>query len=78
MKGIFGPYVLWPLDQKLIFWIVTRVSARDYTVCDFKPCIFMNKIYIKPDPVFIFQRMGMIIDFSKWIALEIKVFKTLE
>ena len=33
MKGIFGPYVLWPLDKKLIFWIVTRVSARDYTVC---------------------------------------------
>ena len=32
MKGIFGPYVLWPLDKKLIFWIVTRVSARDYTV----------------------------------------------
>ena len=33
MKGIFGPYVLWPLDKKLIFWIVTRVSAPDYTVC---------------------------------------------
>jgi len=32
MKGIFGPYVLWPFDKKLIFWIVTRVSARDYTV----------------------------------------------
>ena len=32
MKGIFGPYVLWPLDKKLIFWIVTRVSARNYTV----------------------------------------------
>ena len=32
MKGIFGPYVLWPLNKKLIFWIVTRVSARDYTV----------------------------------------------
>ena len=32
MKGIFGPYVLWPLDKNLIFWIVTRVSARDYTV----------------------------------------------
>ena len=32
MKGIFGPYVLWPLEKKLIFWIVTRVSARDYTV----------------------------------------------
>ena len=35
MKGIFGPYVLWPLDKKLIFWIVTRVSARDYTVIIF-------------------------------------------
>ena len=35
MKGIFGPYVLWPLDKKLIFWIVTRVSARDYTVFKF-------------------------------------------
>ena len=34
MKGIFGPYVLWPLDKKLIFWIATRVSARDYTVYD--------------------------------------------
>ena len=33
MKGIFGPYVLWPLDKKLIFWIVTRISACDYTVC---------------------------------------------
>ena len=32
MKGIFSPYVLWPLDKKLIFWIVTRVSPRDYTV----------------------------------------------
>ena len=32
MKGIFSPYVLWPFDKKLIFWIVTRVSARDYTV----------------------------------------------
>ena len=32
MKGIFGPYVLWPLKKKLIFWIVTCVSARDYTV----------------------------------------------
>ena len=32
MKEIFGPYVLWPLDKKLIFWIVTRASARDYTV----------------------------------------------
>ena len=32
MKGIFGPYVLRPLDKKLIFWIVTRVSARNYTV----------------------------------------------
>ena len=32
IKGIFGPYVLWPFDKKLIFWIVTRVSARDYTV----------------------------------------------
>ena len=32
MKGIFGSYVLWPFDKKLIFWIVTRVSARDYTV----------------------------------------------
>ena len=32
MKGILGPYVLWPLDKKLILWIVTRVSARDYTV----------------------------------------------
>ena len=35
MKGIFGPYVLWPLDKKLIFWIVTSVSARDYTVSFF-------------------------------------------
>ena len=32
MKGIFGPYVLWPLDKKLIVWIVTRVSGRDYMV----------------------------------------------
>ena len=39
MKGIFGPYVLWPLDKKLIFWIVTRASARDYTVY----VLFWNK-----------------------------------
>ena len=32
MKGIFGPYVLWLFDKKSIFWIVTRVSACDYTV----------------------------------------------
>ena len=38
MKGIFGPYVLWPFDKKLIFWIVTRVSARDYTVFGFSRC----------------------------------------
>ena len=38
MKGIFGPYVLWPMDKKLIFWIVTRVSARDYTIC----CLFVK------------------------------------
>ena len=37
MKGIFDPYVLWPFGKKLIFWIVTRVSARDYTVL----CIFV-------------------------------------
>ena len=35
-EGVFGPYVLWPLDKKLIFWIVTRVSARDYTVLEIK------------------------------------------
>ena len=34
IKGIFGPNVLWPLDKKLIFWIVTR--ARDYTVYEFR------------------------------------------
>ena len=33
MKGIFGPYVLWHFDKKLIFWLVTRIRIRDYTVC---------------------------------------------
>ena len=54
MKGIFGPYVLWPLDKKFIFWIVTRVSARDYrtraiitrsrfeAALDHKPQIFLK------------------------------------
>ena len=46
MKGIFGPYVLWPLDKKLIFWIVTRVrtvSACDYTVCIWAVTVFLNR-----------------------------------
>ena len=37
MKGIFGPYALWPFDKKLIFLLVTRVRTHDYTVCGFMP-----------------------------------------
>ena len=29
MKGIFDPYVLWPFDKKLIFWLVILVRTRD-------------------------------------------------
>ena len=32
MKGIFGRYVLWPFDKKLIFQLVTCIRTRDYTV----------------------------------------------
>ena len=32
MKGIFDPYVLWPFDKKLIFYLVTRISTRRFTV----------------------------------------------
>ena len=32
MKGIFDPNVLWPLDKKLIFLLVTHVSTCDFTV----------------------------------------------
>ena len=46
MKGIFGPYVLWPFDKKLIFWIVTRVSARDYKVILFRGCNNNRRILI--------------------------------
>ena len=35
IKGIFNPYVLRPFDKKLIFWLVTHVSTRDFTVCVF-------------------------------------------
>ena len=31
MKGIFDPYVLWPVDKKLISWLVTRIRVRHYT-----------------------------------------------
>ena len=30
-NGIFNTYVLWPLDEKLIFYLVTRVKTRSYT-----------------------------------------------
>ena len=32
MKGIFDPYVLWPFDKKLIFWLLRRAKTRDYKV----------------------------------------------
>ena len=32
MKGIFYPNVLWPLDKKLIFLLVTHVSTCNFTV----------------------------------------------
>ena len=42
MKGIFGPYVLWTFDKKLIFWLVTRIRTcniwyipkNSYCTCD--------------------------------------------
>ena len=32
MKGIFGPYVLRPFDNKLILLLVTRIRIRNYTI----------------------------------------------
>jgi len=32
MNKIFDPYLLWPFDKKLISWLVTCVSTRDFTV----------------------------------------------
>ena len=32
IKGIFCSYILWPLDKKLIFQLVTRIRTLDYTV----------------------------------------------
>jgi hypothetical protein len=32
MKRIFDPYVLCPFSKKLIFYLVTRIRTRDYTV----------------------------------------------
>jgi hypothetical protein len=32
MKGIFNAYVLWPIDKKLIFELVTHVNTRDFTL----------------------------------------------
>ena len=29
MKGIFGMYVLWPFDKKLIFSLVIRIPAQN-------------------------------------------------
>ena len=35
MKGIFDPYVLRSFEKKLISYLVTRVTTRDYTVYNF-------------------------------------------
>ena len=32
MEGIFDAYVLWPLDKKFIFELVTRVRTRNFRV----------------------------------------------
>ena len=32
MKGIFGPYVVWLFDKKLIFQLVTRIRTPDYAI----------------------------------------------
>ena len=32
MKGIFDPYIMWPLHKKLISQLVMSVRTRDYTV----------------------------------------------
>ena len=32
MKRIFGPYTVWPFNKKLIFWLVTCIRTRNYTV----------------------------------------------
>jgi hypothetical protein len=44
MMGIFGPYVLWPLDKKLIFWIVTLLvlATIRYTKLIKKLSLFTN------------------------------------
>ena len=36
MQGIIGPCVLWPFDKKLIFWLVTHITTRDYTVTKYE------------------------------------------
>ena len=45
MKGIFGPYVLWHFDKKLIFWLVTRIRIRDYTIHAFKTSRWLRVIF---------------------------------
>ena len=44
MKGIFGPYVLWHFDKKLLFLVVTLISTRDYTVKDEFNCLVMKTL----------------------------------
>ena len=34
MRVICDPYVLWPFNKKLIFWLLMRIRTRDYTVCE--------------------------------------------
>ena len=43
MNGISQPYVLWPVDKKLISKLVTRVRTPDYTVSNYVP-ILLNSV----------------------------------
>ena len=47
MKGIFGPYVLWPFDKMLIFQLVTHIRTCDYTV---PICTNKTKTYTRTNP----------------------------
>ena len=39
MKGIFDPYVLWPFGKKLVFYLVTSIRTRDYTVVEIRSLV---------------------------------------
>ena len=65
MKGIFGPYVLWPLDKRLIFWLVTRIRTRDYTVRSLSFCFCKAKNH------FVTELLGTLVIVSCHLSLRL-------